>query len=241
MKGNVTIVTGASRGIGRAIAEFLAEKGSDLVLLDMIPGEELASELSRKGIRAVFHALDVTDFQAVEKTINQAAKEMGQIDCLVNNAGITRDKLLLRMTEEDWDQVMRVNLKGVFNCTKSVLRHMLKKGGSIVNLSSVTGLMGNAGQSNYAASKAGLIGFTKSIAREYGERNIRANAVAPGFIQTNMTDALDEGVKERMRQSIPLKRTGEPLDVARVVYFLLSEYSSYITGEVINVSGGLYI
>jgi 3-oxoacyl-[acyl-carrier protein] reductase len=241
MKGKVTIVTGASQGIGRAIAELLAEKGSDLVLLDMLEGEELGSELSKKGIRAVFRAVDVGNFQAVEKTINEVAKEMGQIDCLVNNAGITRDKLLLRMTEEDWDQVMRVNLKGVFNCTKSVLRHMLKKGGSIVNLSSVTGLMGNAGQSNYAASKAGLIGFTKSIAREYGERNIRANAVAPGFIQTKMTDALDEGVKERMKQSIPLKRTGEPLDVARVVYFLLSEYSSYITGEVINVSGGLYI
>lgn len=241
MKGKVTIVTGASQGIGRAIAEFLAEKGSDLVLLDMIDGEELVSELSQKGVRAVFRALDVGDFQAVERTFNEVAKEMGQIDCLVNNAGITRDKLLLRMTEEDWDQVIRVNLKGVFNCTKSVLRHMLKRGGSIVSLSSVTGLMGNPGQSNYAASKAGLIGFTKSIAREYGERNIRANAVAPGFIQTSMTDALDEGVKERMKQSVPLKRAGEPLDVARVVYFLLSEYGSYITGEVINVSGGLYI
>lgn len=241
MKGKVTVVTGASQGIGRAIAEFLAEKGSDLVLLDVLDGEGLAADLSKKGIRAVFHALDVGDFQAVERTFNEAAKEMGQIDCLVNNAGITRDKLLLRMTEEDWDQVMRVNLKGVFNCTKSVLRHMLKKGGSIVSLSSVTGLMGNAGQSNYAASKAGLIGFTKSIAREYGERNIRANAVAPGFIQTGMTEVLDEGVKERMRQSIPLKRVGDPLDVARVVYFLLSEYGSYITGEVINVSGGLYI
>jgi 3-oxoacyl-[acyl-carrier protein] reductase len=241
MKGKVTIVTGASRGIGRTIAEFLAEKGSDLVLLDMIEGEELASELNKKGVRAVFHTLDVTDSQAVEQTFNEAAKEMGHIDCLVNNAGITRDKLLLRMSEDDWDQVMRVNLKGTFNCTKSVLRHMLKKGGSIVSISSVTGLMGNAGQSNYAASKAGLIGFTKSIAREYGERNIRANAVAPGFIQTMMTDVLDEGVKERMKQSIPLKRAGEPLDVARAVYFLLSDYSSYITGEVINVSGGLYI
>jgi 3-oxoacyl-[acyl-carrier protein] reductase len=241
MKGKVTIVTGASQGIGKAIAEFLAEKGSDLVLLDVIDGAELASNLSKKGIRAVFHPLDVGDFQAVERAFNEVAKEMGQIDCLVNNAGITRDKLLLRMNEEDWDQVIRVNLKGVFNCTKSVLRHMLKRGGSIVSLSSVTGLMGNPGQSNYAASKAGLIGFTKSIAKEYGERNIRANAVAPGFIQTNMTDALDESTKERMKQSIPLKRAGEPLDVARVVYFLLSEYGSYITGEVINVSGGLYI
>lgn len=241
MKGKVTIVTGASQGIGKAIAEFLAERGSDLVLLDMIEGKNLASDLSKKGVRAVFHTLDVSDLQAVERVFNEVAKEMGHIDCLVNNAGITRDKLLLRMSEEDWDQVMRVNLKGVFNCTKSVLRHMLKNGGSIVSISSVTGLMGNAGQSNYAASKAGLIGFTKSIAREYGERNIRANAVAPGFIQTKMTDALDEGTKERMKQSIPLRRTGEPLDVARVVYFLLSEYSSYITGEVINVSGGLYI
>ncbi|HAR97105.1 MAG TPA: 3-oxoacyl-[acyl-carrier-protein] reductase [Deltaproteobacteria bacterium] len=241
MKGKVTIVTGASQGIGRAIAEFLAEKGSDLVLLDVTDGADLASDLTKKGVRAVFRSLDVTDFQAVERTFNEVAKEMGQIDCLVNNAGITRDKLLLRMTEDDWDQVMRVNLKGVFNCTKAVLRHLLKKGGSIVSLSSVTGLMGNAGQSNYAASKAGLIGFTKSIAKEYGERNIRANAVAPGFIQTSMTDVLDEGVKEKMKQSIPLKRAGEPLDVAKVVYFLLSDYGSYITGEVINVSGGLYI
>jgi 3-oxoacyl-[acyl-carrier protein] reductase len=241
MKGKVTIVTGASQGIGKAIAEFLADKGSDLILFDVVETENIASDLSKKGVRAISRTLDVGDFQAVERAINDTAKEMGQIDCLVNNAGITRDKLLLRMSEEDWDQVMRVNLKGVFNCTKSVLRHMLKKGGNIVSISSVTGLMGNPGQSNYAASKAGLIGFTKSIAREYGERNIRANAVAPGFIETKMTDALDEGVKERMKQSIPLRRTGEPLDVARVVYFLLSEYSSYITGEVINVSGGLYI
>jgi 3-oxoacyl-[acyl-carrier protein] reductase len=159
----------------------------------------------------------------------------------VNNAGITIDKLLLRMKEEDWDKVIRVNLKSVFNCTKTVIRHMLKTGGSIVSISSIAGVMGNAGQSNYAASKAGLIGFTKSIAKEYGERGIRANAVAPGFINTKMTEVLDSKYKEEMLKAIPLKKYGEPIDVARTVYFLLSECGGYITGEVINVNGGLYM
>ena len=241
MKGKVTIITGAAQGIGKTIAEFLAEQGSDIVLFDVVDGEEVAASLRGKGVRSAFFKVDVTDLAAVEQAVGAVAKEFGGIDNLVNNAGITRDKLLLRMSEEEWDQVMRVNLKGVFACTKAVLRHMLKKGGSIVNISSIAGLMGNAGQSNYAATKAGIIGFTKSVAREYGERNIRANAVAPGFIVTQMTHTLDEAWKEKTVSMIPLKRPGEAIDVARVVYFLLSDYSAYVTGETINVSGGLYI
>jgi 3-oxoacyl-[acyl-carrier protein] reductase len=241
MKGKVTIITGAAQGIGKTIAEFLAEQGSDIVLFDVVDGEAVAASLRAKGVRSAFFKVDVTDLAAVEQAVGAVAKEFGGIDNLVNNAGITRDKLLLRMSEEEWDQVMRVNLKGVFACTKAVLRHMLKKGGSIVNISSIAGLMGNAGQSNYAATKAGIIGFTKSVAREYGERNIRANAVAPGFIVTQMTHTLDEAWKEKTVSMIPLKRPGEAIDVARVVYFLLSDYSAYVTGETINVSGGLYI
>ena len=241
MKGKVTIITGAAQWIGKTIAEFLAEQGSDIVLFDVVDGEAVAASLRAKGVRSAFFKVDVTDLAAVEQAVGAVAKEFGGIDNLVNNAGITRDKLLLRMSEEEWDQVMRVNLKGVFACTKAVLRHMLKKGGSIVNISSIAGLMGNAGQSNYAATKAGIIGFTKSVAREYGERNIRANAVAPGFIVTQMTHTLDEAWKEKTVSMIPLKRPGEAIDVARVVYFLLSDYSAYVTGETINVSGGLYI
>ena len=190
---------------------------------------------------AHFILCDVSDFQAVAQAVDQAAKDLGKIDNLVNNAGITMDKLLVRMKEDDWDRIIRINLKSVFNCTKAVIRHMLKKGGSIVNISSVTGVMGNPGQANYAASKAGIIGFTKSVAKEYAERSIRVNAVAPGFIRTKMTDILDEKTKEAMFAAIPLKRLGEPEDVANVVYFLLSEYCSYITGEVINVNGGLHM
>lgn len=241
MKGKVTIVTGAAQGIGKTIAEFLADQGSDVILFDILDGEEVATALRAKGARSAYFKVDVTNLTAVEQAVASVVKEFGGIDNLVNNAGITRDKLLLRMSEEEWDQVMRVNLKGVFTCTKAVLRHMLKKGGNIVNISSIAGLMGNPGQSNYAASKAGIIGFTKSVAREYGERNIRVNAVAPGFIVTQMTHGLDEAWKEKTVSMIPLKRPGEALDVARVVYFLLSDYSAYVTGETINVSGGLYI
>ena len=240
MKGKVTILTGGAQGIGKTIAEFLAERGSDMVIFDVLDGESTAAELRAKGVRAMYLKVDVSDLTQVEQAVASVVKEMGVIDNLVNNAGITRDKLLLRMSEEEWDQVIKVNLKGVFACTKTVIRHMLKKGGSIVNISSIAGLMGNAGQSNYAASKAGIVGFTKSIAREYGERGIRANAVAPGFIVTKMTDTLDEAWKEKAVKAIPLGRAGEPIDVARVVYFLLSDYSAYVTGETINVSGGLY-
>ena len=240
MKGKVTILTGGAQGIGKTIAAFLADRGSDMVIFDVLDGETTAAELREKGVRAAYFKVDVSNLAQVEQAVAAVVKEMGGIDNLVNNAGITRDKLLIRMSEEEWDQVIRVNLKGVFTCTKTVIRQMLKKGGSIVNISSVAGLMGNAGQSNYAASKAGIVGFTKSVAREYGERNIRVNAVAPGFIMTRMTDTLDEAWKEKTVKAIPLGRAGEPIDVARVVYFLLSDYSAYVTGETINVSGGLY-
>ena len=240
MKGKVTILTGGAQGIGKTIAAFLADRGSDMVIFDVLDGETTAAELREKGVRAAYFKVDVSNLAQVEQAVAAVVKEMGGIDNLVNNAGITRDKLLIRMSEEEWDQVIRVNLKGVFTCTKTVIRQMLKKGGSIVNISSIAGLMGNAGQSNYAASKAGIVGFTKSVAREYGERNIRVNAVAPGFIMTKMTDTLDEAWKEKTVKAIPLGRAGEPIDVARVVYFLLSDYSAYVTGETINVSGGLY-
>jgi 3-oxoacyl-[acyl-carrier protein] reductase len=241
VKGKVTIVTGAAQGIGRAIAEFLAEKGSSVAILDVADGEDARRAVEEKGVKGLFLKADVSDFCEVSAAVQTVMTELGGIDNLVNNAGIKRDKLLLRMTEDEWDQVIRVNLKGVFSCTKAVVRHLLKKGGSIVNIASIAGLMGNQGQANYAASKAGIIGFTKSVAKEYGERGVRVNAVAPGFIGTDMTGALDDKYRETMIQAVPLKRAGVPLDVARVVYFLLSDYSSYVTGQVINVSGGLYI
>ncbi len=241
MKGTVTIVTGGARGIGRAIAVFLAEKGGDIAIFDMIDGSETAREVKNLGRKALYLRVDVSDFRSVEEAVDSVYNEMGRIDNLVNNAGITADRLLLRMREEEWDRVIAVNLKGMYNCTKAALKYMLKNGGSIVNISSIAGLTGNVGQSNYAASKAGVIGFTKSVAKEYGERGIRANVVAPGFIRTEMTEALSEKTKEEILRMIPLRRPGEPIDVAKVVYFLLSEYSAYITGEVINVSGGLYM
>jgi 3-oxoacyl-[acyl-carrier protein] reductase len=241
MKDSVTIVTGGAQGIGKAIAEFLADKGGDIALFDIIDGDETAGIIRDKGRRCQCYRVDVADVQAVGEAVDGVVKEMGKVSNLVNNAGITSDKLLLRMKEEDWDRVIRVNLKGVFSCTKAVIRHMLKTGGSIVSISSIAGVMGNAGQANYAASKAGIIGFTKSIAREYGERGIRANAIAPGFIRTKMTDALDDKTKEEMFKAIPLKRFGEPSDIAYLTYFLISGYGSYITGEVINVNGGLYM
>ncbi|MCX7856902.1 MAG: 3-oxoacyl-[acyl-carrier-protein] reductase [Deltaproteobacteria bacterium] len=241
MNGKVTIITGGAKGIGRAIAVFLAEKGGDIAIFDMVDGSETVATIKKMGRNAMYVCVDVSDFKLVEDAVESVYKEMGRIDNLVNNAGITLDRLLLRMKEEEWDKVIAVNLKGVYNCTKAVLKYMLKNGGSIVNVSSITGIMGNIGQSNYAASKAGIIGFTKSIAKEYAERGIKVNAVAPGFIKTDMTEALNDKIKEEMIKMIPLKRPGEPEEVAKVVYFLLSDYSSYITGEVINVSGGLYM
>jgi len=241
MKDTVTIVTGGSQGIGKNIAEFLATKGGDIAIFDVIDGSEVVNYIREKGQRSEFYQVDVSNFHMVGEAVDRVVRDMGRVSNLVNNAGITVDKLLLRMKEEDWDRVLQVNLKSAFNCTRAVVRYMLKTGGSIVNISSIAGVMGNAGQANYAASKAGLIGFTKSVAREYGERGIRVNAVAPGFIKTKMTESLDEKSKETMFKAIPLGRLGEPDDVAHVVYFLLSEYGSYITGEVINVNGGLYM
>jgi 3-oxoacyl-[acyl-carrier protein] reductase len=241
LKNTVTIVTGGAQGIGRVIAEYLADKGGDIAIFDIMDGTEVVRAITGKGRRAEAFHVDVSSLKAVEEAVGETVKKMGQVNNLVNNAGITIDKLLLRMKEEDWDKVIQVNLKSVFNCTKTVLRHMLKTGGSIVSISSIAGVMGNPGQCNYAASKAGLIGFTKSVAKEYGERGIRANAVAPGFINTKMTEILDSKYKEEMLKLIPLKKYGEPIDVARTVYFLLSESGGYITGEVINVNGGLYM
>jgi 3-oxoacyl-[acyl-carrier protein] reductase len=241
MKGKVTIVTGGAKGIGKAIALLLAEKGGDIAIFDVIDGSDTLSEIRGLGRRGLYYQVDVSDFESVEKSVDSVFREMGRIDNLVNNAGITMDGLLVRMREEDWDRVIAVNLKGVYNCTKAALKYMMKSGGSIVNISSIAGMMGNPGQSNYAASKAGIIGFTKSVAREYAEKGIRVNAVAPGFIRTEMTERLNEKRKEEMIKMVPLRRPGEPIEVAKVVYFLLSEYSSYVTGEVINVSGGLYM
>jgi 3-oxoacyl-[acyl-carrier protein] reductase len=241
MKDTVTIVTGGSQGIGRSIAEFLAAKGGDVVIFDIADSSDIVQYIRQKGQRSEFYQIDVSNFNMVGEAVDKVIKDMGRVSNLVNNAGITADKLLLRMKEEDWDRVLQINLKSAFNCTKAVVRYMLKTGGSIVNISSIAGVMGNAGQANYAASKAGLIGFTKSVAREYGERGIRVNAVAPGFIKTKMTESLDEKSRETMFKAIPLGRLGEPDDIAHVVYFLLSEYGSYITGEVINVNGGLYM
>ena len=241
MKDTVTIVTGGSQGIGRSIAEFLAAKGGDVVIFDIADSSDIVQYIRQKGQRSEFYQIDVSNFNMVGEAVDKVIKDMGRVSNLVNNAGITADKLLLRMKEEDWDRVLQINLKSAFNCTRAVVRYMLKTGGSIVNISSIAGVMGNAGQANYAASKAGLIGFTKSVAREYGERGIRVNAVAPGFIRTKMTESLDEKSRETMFKAIPLGRLGEPDDIAHVVYFLLSEYGSYITGEVINVNGGLYM
>jgi 3-oxoacyl-[acyl-carrier protein] reductase len=241
MKNTVTIVTGGAQGIGRSIAEFLASNGGDIAVFDIIDGSEVVQYIREKGRRAEFFNVDVSNFQMVGEAVDRVVKEMGSVNNLVNNAGITVDKLLLRMKEDDWDRVIQVNLKSAFNCTRAVVRYMIKTGGSIVNISSIAGVMGNAGQVNYAASKAGLIGFTKSVAKEYGERGIRVNAVAPGFIKTKMTDFLDDKTRETMFKAIPLGRLGEPADIAHVVYFLLSEYGSYITGEVINVNGGLHM
>jgi 3-oxoacyl-[acyl-carrier protein] reductase len=241
MNNRVTIVTGGAQGIGRTIAEFLADKGGDVAIFDIADASEVVDGIRARGRRSEFVRVDVTDFRAVEEAVGGVVKGLGRVDCLVNNAGITNDKLLIRMKEDDWDRVIHVNLKSAFNCTKAVVKPMLKTGGAIVNISSVVGVMGNAGQANYAASKAGLIGFTKSVAKEYGERGIRVNAVAPGYIRTKMTDELSDRAKDEMFRAIPLGRLGETADVAGVVYFLLSEYGSYITGEVINVNGGLHM
>ncbi len=241
-EGKIAVVTGAARGIGQAIAYNLAANGADIVLGD-IKAEwltESAEGVKKLGRKVWCFELDVTNATAVQSAFNDIAAETGRIDILVNNAGITRDGLLMRMSEEDWDAVLTVNLKGTFACTKAVSRIMMKqRSGSIINIASVVGLMGNAGQANYAASKGGVIAFTKSVAKEFASRNIRANAVAPGFISSKMTDALSDEVRQKMLEAIPLSSFGTPEDVANAVAFLASDQSSYITGQVISVNGGM--
>lgn len=243
LENKTALITGATRGIGRGIAIAFAKQGAN-VAFTYVSSEEkakaLEAELSTFGIKAKGYKSDAGDFKAADELVTTVVSDFGTIDVLVNNAGITRDTLLMRMSEQQWDEVMNANLKSVFNLTKAVQRPMLKaKKGSIINMSSVVGVKGNAGQSNYSASKAGIIGFTKSIALELGSRNIRSNAIAPGFIETEMTGALDEKVIQQWRDGIPLKRGGSAEDVANLCVFLGSEMSAYITGQCINVCGGM--
>ncbi len=239
----VVLVTGGSRGIGKEVAEVYAENGYDVVInyvSDKTDIEGIKKEFFEKGVKCLLVKADVSKAEDVEKMVEEAIAEFGKIDVLVNNAGITRDTLLMRMSEEDFDKVIEINLKGTYLVTKAVTKYMMKKrSGSIINLASVVGVVGNAGQCNYSASKAGIIGFTKSVAKELASRNIRANAVAPGFIATDMTSVLSDSVKENINVQIPLKRMGTAREVAEVIYFLGSEKSSYITGQVINIDGGM--
>lgn len=237
------LITGASRGIGKAIAEEFAKAGANVAftfLSSVEKGQALEAELGQYGTKIKGYRSDASIFADAESLVNDVVTDFGKIDVLINNAGITKDTLLLRMTEEQWDDVLRINLKSVFNLTKAVSKPMMKaKTGSIVNISSVVGLMGNAGQANYAASKAGMIGFTKSIAKELGSRNIRCNAIAPGFIETEMTGELNEAQLAEWTKNIPLKRAGQGADIAKACMFLGSDDSAYITGQVLVVDGGL--
>ena len=239
----VAIITGATRGIGKQIALTLANEGYNIVLNYRTENDELKqlkNEIESKKVKCLTVQGDVTNFEDCKQMIESAIEKFGKVDVLVNNAGITKDMLLARMKEEDFKQVIDVNLVGTFNMTKNVISYMMKaKNGRIINISSVVGIAGNAGQTNYSASKAGIIGFTKSLAKEVASRNILVNAVAPGFIETNMTDVLKQEVKDEIAKNIPLKRMGTPQDVANVVKFLASEDSSYITGQVISVDGGM--
>ena len=240
--GKIALVTGAARGIGRAIAEELATQGADLVLCDLKAEwlTDTAEAVKAKGRKVVCLAADVSNGDSVNATVDEAVKQCGRIDILVNNAGITKDTFLARMSEEDWDAVINVNLKGTFLFCKAVGKVMMKqRGGAIANIASIIGLIGNAGQCNYAASKAGVIALTKSVAKELASRNVRANAVAPGFIETKMTEVLPEDIKKQMLALIPLNRFGQPRDVARVVVFLAGEESGYLTGQVLTVAGGM--
>jgi 3-oxoacyl-[acyl-carrier protein] reductase len=243
LEGKVAFITGASRGIGKAIAIAFAEQGASIAFTDMRRDEIMEAterEIQAIGVKAVGYASDASSFDDSERTADEIAKEFGRIDILVNNAGITRDNLLMRMTEADWDLVIKVNLKSVFNLTKAVQKYMLKqRSGSIINMSSVVGVNGNAGQSNYSASKAGLIGFTKSVAQELGSRNIRCNAIAPGYIETEMTAKLSEEVRKEWAAQIPLRRGGKPEDVAQACVFFASDLSAYVTGQVLSVCGGM--
>lgn len=243
LENKTAIITGATRGIGKGIAEVFAKNGANVAFTyssSVEAATSLENELKSHGIKAKGYQSNAADFESAQELANEVLKEFGSIDILINNAGITKDNLLLRISEEDFDKVIEVNLKSVFNLTKAVLRPMIKqKGGAIINMSSVVGVKGNAGQANYAASKAGILGFTKSVALELGSRNIRCNAIAPGFIETEMTAVLPEETVKTWREGIPLKRGGTPEDVANACVFLASDMSSYITGQTINVDGGM--
>ncbi|MGE5679059.1 MAG: 3-oxoacyl-[acyl-carrier-protein] reductase [Pseudomonadota bacterium] len=243
LKGKTAVVTGGSRGIGRAVALQLAEAGANVVVNYTSNSEAalaVVGEIEKKGVRGMAVKADVSKSDEVENLVNEVLNTYGSIDILINNAGITRDNLIIRMTEQDFDDVINTNLKGAFICTKAISKVMIKqKSGKIINVSSVVGIIGNAGQSNYAAAKAGIIGFTKSMAKELAKRGINVNAVAPGFIETDMTSGLSDKVKEEFAKNIPLMRAGKPEDIAKAVLFLASEYSDYITGQVINIDGGM--
>lgn len=243
LTGKTALITGASRGIGKAIALLFAQEGADIAITNIADDDEFKNtvrEIEAIGIKTRGYVSNAAKFDDSRKVIDEIIKDFSKIDILVNNVGITRDTLLMRMTEEQWDSVIAVNLKSVFNLTKAVIQVMLKqKSGSIINMSSVVGVSGNAGQSNYSASKAGIIGFTKSIAKETGSRNIRCNAIAPGFIITEMTEKLPEDVKNDWVNKIPLKRGGTPEDVAHTALYLASDLSSYVTGQTIHVCGGM--
>lgn len=245
LKDKIAVITGASRGIGRAIAIELAMQGAIVIINyngSKEKAEEVKAEIESNGGRAQTYQCDVSDFTECEKFFKKVITKFGKIDILINNAGITRDGLIARMTEEDFDQVLNTNLKGTFNCIRFVSRQMMKqRGGRIVNMSSVSGVLGNAGQANYAASKAGVIGLTKATARELAPRNITVNAIAPGFIETDMTEALPEAAKEASVAQIPLGHFGKPEDIANAVAFLVSEKGGYITGQIIHVDGGMAI
>ena len=243
-KDKVAIITGGARGIGKAIVSELAGLGCNIVIsdIDFDGAKKVAQEIEKSGVRSLAIKTDVSDAKQVEELVNQTLASMSRLDILVNNAGITRDTLLMRMSEEDWDLVLKVNLKGAFLCTQKVIRSMMKqRSGKIINIASVVGIMGNPGQANYASSKAGLIGLTKSVAKEVSSKNIQVNAVAPGFIETEMTADLTQDVKDLYLANIPAKRSGTPADVAKTVSFLASTASDYITGQVIQVDGGLLI
>ncbi|MEK6545400.1 MAG: 3-oxoacyl-[acyl-carrier-protein] reductase [Nitrospinota bacterium] len=243
LEGKIAVVTGAAKGIGRAIALALAENGADLVITENVTSaSDTAKKIESIGRRVIVAKADVSNFEDASRIIDLCTEKFGKIDILVNNAGITRDSLIIRMKKEDWDSVIGVNLTGTFNCTRAASKYMIKqKGGKIVNITSIVGVMGNPGQANYSASKAGIIGFTKSIARELASRNINVNAVAPGYIATDMTGVLSENAKTELTRLIPMERLGTPEDVANCVCFLVSENASYITGEVIHVNGGMYM
>jgi len=244
LSGKVALITGSARGIGKAIARELANHGANIVINDILPKNEIdktVEEIRQIGNEALGVRTDITIFDEVKNMTKEIVDKFGKIDILVNNAGITRDSLLIRMKEEDWDSVIKINLKGTFNSSKAVAKYMMRQKSSdkIINISSVVGLVGNIGQANYAASKAGIIGLTKSMAKELAIRNINVNAIAPGFIETDMTKKLPEKVRQDLQQHIPLKRLGAVEDIAKVVYFLVSDAANYITGQVINVDGGM--